>query len=412
MTHVPAYLTYTEYMGETVTDEWYVCVSGDDAVPDMYIGRLPAKTADEAADMVAKIHAYETTPNTKGWEKEILLVADDQVLDFEAVFETMNDAAAALLPADMHADKRYLQDYLDQGFDAGMLSGDILGQMEAGALVVNFSGHGYWQGWTDDAIFDAAHVSTLNTEGHYPFIVSMSCLTGYFAYPEAWTESLAEVLLREADRGTAAALMPTGMTTTAGQYVLNNSIFETLFTEDERHLGPAIARAKQVLLANGDAYFEQISATFMLFGDPAMKLKVPLPYRPDGLAGQYVDRSTVALSWDDTVDCDDNPVDGYNVYRSSSATSGFVKINAQLISDTEYVDLSAAVGGGGAADATAASTAYYYVVTAVDGDGLESVQSASVSPTMDIGDDGGGGGSEGSGGGSGGCFINTVGESL
>jgi hypothetical protein len=202
------------------------------------------------------------------------------------------------------------------------------------------------------------------------------------------------------------------MTTTAGQYVLNSSIFETIFTEDQRHLGPAIAQAKQVLLANGDAYFEQISATFMLFGDPAMKLKVPLPYRPDGLAGQYVDRSTVALSWDDTVDCDDNPVDGYNVYRSSSATSGFVKINAQLISDTEYVDLSAAVGGGGAADATAASTAYYYVVTAVDGDGLESVQSASVSPTMDIGDDGGGGGSEGSGGGSGGCFINTVGESL
>jgi hypothetical protein len=164
-----------------------------------------------------------------------------------------------------------------------------------------------------------------------------------------------------------------------------------------------------VLLANGDAYFEQISKTFMLFGDPAMKLKVPLPKRPDGLAGQYVDRSTVALSWDEALDCDDNPVDGYNVYRSTSATSGFVKINSQLVSGTEYVDPSAAVGSNAEA-AAAVVTAYYYVVTAVDADGLESVHSASVSPIMDISGDGGSG--SGGSGGSAACFISTVGESF
>jgi hypothetical protein len=182
--HVPAYLTYTEHMGETVTDEWFVCVSGDDAVPDMYIGRLPAKTSGEASDMVAKIQAYETAPNTKGWEKNILLVADDQVLNFESVFVTMNDDAAALLPEGMNADKRYLQDYLDQGLGAGKLSEDIIEQMESGALVVNYSGHGHLQGWTDDSIFDAGHVGGLDPENRYPFIVSMSCLTGYFAYPD------------------------------------------------------------------------------------------------------------------------------------------------------------------------------------------------------------------------------------
>jgi hypothetical protein len=74
--HVPAYLTYTEYMGETVTDEWFVTVSGNDAVPDMYIGRLPAKTAAEAAAMVNKISSYEQALNTKTWEKDILLVAE------------------------------------------------------------------------------------------------------------------------------------------------------------------------------------------------------------------------------------------------------------------------------------------------------------------------------------------------
>ena len=96
--YVPSYLTYTEYMGETVTDEWFVTVTGDDAAADMYIGRLPATSAAEAQVMVAKIMAYETGPNTKTWEKNTLLVADDQEEAFEIVFKTMNEDAAALLP--------------------------------------------------------------------------------------------------------------------------------------------------------------------------------------------------------------------------------------------------------------------------------------------------------------------------
>ncbi|GAI45076.1 unnamed protein product, partial [marine sediment metagenome] len=38
--YVPTYLLDTDYMGETASDNWFVCVSGDDIIPDMYIGRL------------------------------------------------------------------------------------------------------------------------------------------------------------------------------------------------------------------------------------------------------------------------------------------------------------------------------------------------------------------------------------
>ncbi len=36
------------WVGETATDNHYVSVSGDDILPDMYIGRFPVKTATEA----------------------------------------------------------------------------------------------------------------------------------------------------------------------------------------------------------------------------------------------------------------------------------------------------------------------------------------------------------------------------
>ena len=146
--HVPSYLTYTEFMGETVTDEWFVTVNGDDAAADMYIGRLPAETAAEAQVMVDKIIAYETEPNTKTWEKNILLVADDQEEAFESVFKTMNEDAEALLPAAMNPPyKGYLQDYLDAGFSPLDLNSDIVDKINAGALIANFSGHGHLQGW-------------------------------------------------------------------------------------------------------------------------------------------------------------------------------------------------------------------------------------------------------------------------
>ncbi len=75
---VPTWLAFTDFMGETVTDEYFARISGEDAVPDLYIGRLPAASAAEAAVMVQKILDYEQAPNTKTWQKDTLLVADNQ----------------------------------------------------------------------------------------------------------------------------------------------------------------------------------------------------------------------------------------------------------------------------------------------------------------------------------------------
>ena len=372
--YLPAYLAYTEYMGETVTDDWYVRVSGDDALADMYIGRLPAEDAADAAVMTAKIVAYENALNTKTWQKDTLLVADNQEEDFESVFETINEDAAAVIPAGMNTPVRgYLGEYLDEGFAAADLNSDIKDQIDAGTLIVNFSGHGSLQTWTDEQIFKNADIADLAVDHPLPLFISMSCLTGYFAYPEPtflkpYVQSMAEVLLRTADKGAAAALMPTGMTTTEGQHVLNSALFEALFSDDIRQLGPAVAQAKMTLLANGEDEYQDVSQTFLLFGDPAMSLKVPLPRQPTGLSAQQNDHGVVSLSWQAAKDAHGSAVAGYNTYRSMDAADAFSKINTTTVTDTQYEDAQLAIG-----------TRYYYKITAVDNDGLESTASAVVS---------------------------------
>jgi len=157
-------------------------------------------------------------------------------------------------------------------------------------------------------------------------------------------------------------------------------------------------------LANGDAYFEQISATFLLFGDPALTLKIPLPRVPGGVKA-YRENNTVRISWNAALDANGNAVAGYNVYRASSPAGPYRKINAELVTETEYVDSAGSVG----ADGAEAGASSYYAVASVDSDGDESAQSLGISPATLSSGAGSGGGAAGGGGG---CFINTVSESM
>jgi TolB protein len=99
-------------------------------------------------------------------------------------------------------------------------------------------------------------------------------------------------------------------------------------------------------------------------------------------------------------------VAGYNVYRSTSPSGGFTKLNGALIMATEYIDTTAKAGRSSPAAGAASATTYYYAVTSVDTDGDESIQSAMVSPSPAAASSASSPGSFGSGGG--GCFIDTV----
>jgi hypothetical protein len=399
-TYIPTYLTFTEHMGETATDEWFVRVSGDDGLSDFYLGRLPAKSVAEATAMVNKILAYEGNLNTKSWEKNVLLLADDQrdglEYEYEAIFEIMNDDTAALIPAEMNAPVTgYLNDY----FDADNLRAEIQSHINNGTLMVNYSGHSSIQRLanhkvTYQNIFNTGDVAILTNSGKYPFFVSMSCLSGHFVYPESRNHpSLAEALLRAEDKGAAAGLMSTGLTTTEGQHILDTAIVDTIFNQDIRVLGQVVSIAKQMLMANGGYLYGEVNDTFLLFGDPAMTLKVPLPQRPEGLRAQG-NGNAVDLNWNEATDCNGGGVSGYNLYRSITPGGAYRKVNTTLITDKLYNDTS-----------VAASTTYYYVVTSVDADGDESAQSKEASAGTQSADSKASGGG---GGGGGGCFIDSV----
>jgi hypothetical protein len=377
-------------MGESLTDEWYVRISGNDAIADMDIGRLPASTTAQAEMMVNKIITYENTPVLKTWERNTLLVADNQVEGYEVLFELMSEEVAGILPTGMNAPFReYLNDYVNPN--------DLTVSMEnrlnvAGALIWNYSGHGSVQVWASESIFSTGEVAGLTNSGKLPFVVAMTCLNGFFGYPEGWSwPSLAEVLLRDSNNGAVAAFMSAGMTEPEGQRVLDEALFEGIFKRDKRTLGSAISYAKQELVANSVALGET-GKTFLLFGDPAMKLKVPLPTAPTAPTGQ-VSGQSVTLTWGASTDANGGTMAGYNVYRSVTLNGTYTKVNSSLITNTQYTD------------STVQSGTYYYVVKSVDRDGDESAGTLEMTVTVGSRSVGGSGGG---GGGGGGCFVSAI----
>ena len=73
--------------------------------------------------------------------------------------------------------------------------------------------------------------------------------------------------------------------------------------------------------------------------------------------GAQASSHTVALSWNAST----STVSGYNVYRSTTSGSGYVKINSSLLPGLTYTDSN-----------VQSATTYYYVSTAVDSSGTES----------------------------------------
>ena len=103
---IPPYLLNIDpFIGETAADNRFVSVDGDaDFLPDMALGRIPAKSPSDVTAVVDKILAYEKSAAAGDWQKRVAFVADnkdDPVGNFHLMSEqTRADAAAAVRLAD------------------------------------------------------------------------------------------------------------------------------------------------------------------------------------------------------------------------------------------------------------------------------------------------------------------------
>ena len=256
---VPPFPIKSNYLW-TASDPAYAAVNGDDLLPDIAIGRLPAANLDEARAMIDKIVTYEN--EGQGLDGKAVLIADrpdPSAGDFEANAEEL----AATLLSGNDVEKIYLDE-----LGAAATHDSILSTFDEGASLVSYIGHGAMNLWSEN-ILRTDHVDSLGYPAHYPLLLTMNCLNGYFQFPTY--DSLSETLLKADGKGIIAAFSPSGESLDAPAHFYHRLLLAELLHGGHKTLGDAVLEAQSKFAETG-GYLELLSI-YHLFGDPAMKLQ-------------------------------------------------------------------------------------------------------------------------------------------
>ncbi len=256
---VPPLMVKTSYLW-TASDPAYAAVNGEDILPDLAIGRLPAASLDELRAMVSKILAYEAGgPPSRGG---VVLVADnrDGAGDFEKNADDLVDTVLA------SSDPRRI--YLGRmGVSATREA--IVDAFDEGAALVSYVGHGGIHLWASEDVFDDSKVATLAPQPEQPLVLTLNCLNGYFLFP--YFNSLSEELVKADGKGAIAAFSPSGLSLDEPAHEYHKALLSELASGRHRRLGDAFLAAQSDYAATGA--FPELLRIHHLFGDPALTLK-------------------------------------------------------------------------------------------------------------------------------------------
>lgn len=255
---VPTMLTDTPD-GLAPSDVMLADVMGSDGVPEIAIGRIPALTAEELANAVAKIKDYEAASGQP--KRSVLFVADDadDGGDFAASSDLLATAAEA---AGLDVDKAYL------GHAAlDVVRGQLLSTLQSGALMVNYVGHGGWDILAEEEVL--AGWDDLPSSSCPPVLTALTCFIG--CYADTGYDSLSEVLVKSAGSGAVAVWSPSTFESNGDSVKLGLSFHQKLFgTSGAQSLGDIIKAAAASAARNGVSL--KTLRTYNLLGDPALQM--------------------------------------------------------------------------------------------------------------------------------------------
>ncbi|HVN31768.1 MAG TPA: C25 family cysteine peptidase, partial [Thermoanaerobaculaceae bacterium] len=245
---VPTKLVDIVYM-ETASDDWFADFDSD-GIADLAVGRIPVQSAAEAATVVGKLVTYDGGPQFG----RVLLLADAN--DEDNDFEGLSAQVKAVLPG-----KVYVSEVLRGQVGDAAAKSELASQLIHGQTLVNYLGHGSIAMWHGN-LLTAEEARTLSNY-YYPFVVSMTCLNGFFHDPHQ--ESLGEGLL-EGPGGAVAVWASSGLTESKAQVTIDEALIRLLFSGTTT-LGDATKAAKA---ATSDM---DVRRSWILFGDPTTKLR-------------------------------------------------------------------------------------------------------------------------------------------
>ncbi|MEK7467700.1 MAG: C25 family cysteine peptidase [Planctomycetota bacterium] len=289
--------------GWTATDGWYARVD-DDELPDLAVGRWPARTAEEAGALLAKVKRFEDSAPGE-WRRNVHLVLGtagfgdgmDNMLKsggMKIAGDLVPDSYAFRVQSTLELDLPFT--YPPRDYNAFLTQ-----RVNDGCMVFAYSGHGWEHGlqslkWDGKRypILDVGLAKNFDSKNGLPMAFLFACLTGSFDEKE---DCLCEALVRNPG-GPVAAIGSSAISHPYADIIFAKELMTVMFAKRAPTIGQGVLAAKRRCLkpAEGDAmrlfidgmaagavggldaqerYRLDGSLAYNLFGDPATRIPWP-----------------------------------------------------------------------------------------------------------------------------------------
>ena len=265
--------------GSFVTDDYYGLLDNNEGGEvsgnlDVGIGRFPISTNNEAISAVNKIESYLQRNDTvmRDWRTKLCFVGDDQDNNLHFIQAQGLTSIADTLHKGIAINKIYLDAYRPVKYPSGYkfpeVNNAINKQIESGALIVNYTGHGGVLGWSEESVLDIPMINSFQNKNNLPLIITATCEFSRFDDPEL--TSAGEYFFLNQNGGAIALLTTTRLAYAHANYVVNRRIYNNLLKTangNTPRLGDLVRLSK---IPSSNNYLN-----FVLLGDPALTLAYP-----------------------------------------------------------------------------------------------------------------------------------------
>jgi hypothetical protein len=293
--------------GDYWSGHWQECYSDNhladldgDHVPDLAIGRIPARTVAQGLSVLERVVRHETQYTTGPWNRRFNMYAGDPDFgpEIDGLIETLGRSVIERVPYEWEV--KFAYDVKSSTYYYTPFGDMILDMLTAGSALTVYVGHGGGE-------LDVESLAAVQCKNRTPLMAFFACVTGdYFSSSR---DCEAETVMKN-QSGPTAILVSTATTHPYANHVLAAELQQVLFHERPETYGEAIMRAKWLTRYRQDeeretwralaASFEDEGVldgvlldqiyVYNLLGDPAIRLR--MPPRTVTVQGQDVVRGT------------------------------------------------------------------------------------------------------------------------
>ena len=291
--YVPVYESVESFNSDNAysTDDFYGFLDDNENINtpdipnvlDIGIGRLPARTQDDATNLVNKIISY-TQPATLGpWRLSSLFVAEsnDDAGDHPQDADWMADTVTFVTNNLDNVDKGYIDATPVITTPAGPRCPNINAQINndvfKGLFLLNYNGHGNTTCWANERVLTQDDFNAWTNANMLPFMVSGTCDFGQFDQPQY--VSAGEQMLLRPGGGVICGLITTAAVYATYNVIINGQYLYYQFLRNGsgwNTFGDAFRLGKDITYIDAPNSGELANFyKFVMLGDPALQPDFP-----------------------------------------------------------------------------------------------------------------------------------------